>query len=53
MLATTIKELGPTIQPGSRPEVYVGVDVAAREGGRVMMSERYGSVESATLTEIA
>ena len=41
MLGTTQKTLQPTIEPGSRPEVYVGVDVPAKEGGRVMMAERY------------
>jgi len=40
MLATTLKELPPTIEPGSRPELYVGVDVPAKEGGRVIMAER-------------
>jgi hypothetical protein len=40
MLATTVKSLGPTIEPGSRPELYVGVDVPAVEGGRVIMAER-------------
>jgi hypothetical protein len=40
----TVKELAPTIDPASRPEVYVGVDVPAKEGGRVMMAERCGRV---------
>lgn len=41
MMATTIKPAGPTIEPGSRPELYVGVDVPAKVDGRVMMAERY------------
>ena len=40
MLGTTQRVLGPTIEPGSRPEVYVGVDVPAKEGVRVMMADR-------------
>ena len=40
----TVKEMAPTIDPASRPEVYIGVDVPAKEGGRVMMAERCGHV---------
>ena len=36
MMATTIKPAGPTIEPGSRPELYVGVDVPAKVDGRVI-----------------